>query len=116
MNFRLPFHPAWLLTGLPLLWLVRPSKTAAPAKPVYDLQHPPPDAVFLNPPAGYRRATSSEVTGTMSSAAFATLSKPLGTTVLRDNYALGVESHYHPEGGTATPWGWHKGVSVFVRA
>lgn len=25
-----------------------------------------------------------------------------------------IERHYHPEGGVAKPWGWHKGCSIFV--
>lgn len=77
---------------------------------------PPSDSIFLAPPSGYRRATAAEITPLMQADASLSLALPLGTRVQRDGYAIGIESHYHPEGGAVLPWGWHKGASVYVPA
>lgn len=29
-------------------------------------------------------------------------------------YVARIERHFHPEGGSAKPWGYHPGVSLFV--
>lgn len=73
----------------------------------------PTDTVILEPPKGYRRADSREVTASMRDTAIADLKNPLGsiefhTDPLRGDYAIGIESHYDQARG------WHKGASVFV--
>ena len=30
------------------------------------------------------------------------------------HYAAVIEHHYHEPGGELTPWGWHRGISLFV--
>lgn len=30
------------------------------------------------------------------------------------NYVARIEQHFHPEGGTARPWGHHRGVTVYA--
>lgn len=72
-------------------------------------------------PAGYRRMASNEVTPELSSRAQSLLGGDYGTTTPftasdgRDVLAA-VELHYHEPGGVLKPWGWHKGVSLFVRS
>lgn len=93
---------AFLILGLVL-------GTRGPAvEPSSTTPTPPPDAVILSPPAGYRRALDSEITASMRAAALAALALPLGRFVYYDGFAIGVESHWDQARG------WHKGASVFV--
>lgn len=63
--------------------------------------------VFMSP-AGYRRAKQSEVTPAMMADASASLSLPIGSFVIRDGYAIGLEHHVNTEKGR------HKGATVFL--
>lgn len=86
-------------------------------------------SVPLAVPAGFRRATSSEVSAlpelaTRASALMNTpgfTSMPYGTLApfVASNgqtYATWIEQHFHPPGGAAQPWGLHHGVTVLARA
>ena len=30
------------------------------------------------------------------------------------DFVAKIERHYHEPGGQAKPWGWHRGISLFV--
>lgn len=72
--------------------------------------------------AGLRRLKNSEVTPAISAAAVRLLresrARPFGAeipfTADGRTFVARVERHYHPPGGAARPWGWHKGISVFA--
>lgn len=44
--------------------------------------------------------------------------EPVGSEVLLEvagkRYIARIEQHFHPEGGSLKPWGYHPGVSLFV--
>jgi hypothetical protein len=85
--------------------------------------------VALAVPAGWRRATSAEVSalpelGSHASAlvnssgftsmAYGTLAPFLGGDGRM--YATWIEQHYHEPGGAAKPWGLHHGVTLLAQA
>lgn len=109
-----------VLLALGGLLLLSRKATASPSgatvPPQLSQNTPPPGSVFLPPPSGYRRATQAEITPLMQADASISLALPLGSRVQREDYSIGIESHFHPEGGAALPWGWHKGATVFVPA
>lgn len=85
--------------------------------------------VALAVPAGFRRATSAEVSALPELASQANAlrstsgftSMPYGTLnpFVASNgqtYATWIEQHYHEPGGAALPWGYHHGVTVLARA
>jgi hypothetical protein len=45
--------------------------------------------------------------------------KPLGTEITVDvdgtQVVARIERHFHPEGGAVKPWGFHPGVSLFIK-
>jgi len=63
--------------------------------------------VTLNPD-GFRRAKAGEVQTDMVRAAQDALSLPIGSFILRDGYAVGLEHHYDDQKGR------HKGASIFI--
>ncbi len=71
---------------------------------------PLPTPVIVSIP-GFRRALQNEVTTPMEEAAVAAVASPapLGTVVIREGFAVGLESHYDEARG------WHRGASVFVK-
>lgn len=77
---------------------------------------PPPAAPTL------RRLTNAEVTPEVSAEAVRILrayrDRPYGFEVPfvanGREYVGRIERHYHPPGGAARPWGYHKGVSVLA--
>jgi len=76
----------------------------------------------LLPNGPLRRMTTAETTPAMIHLAAEIVrqfyAKPVGTIV--EAHVAGqrvvavVERHFHPEGGTLKPWGYHPGVSLFV--
>jgi hypothetical protein len=98
-----------------LWWLAAGKKQAASTSRTLE-QGPPPDPPQPLPPAGYRRARPADVTPDVVAAARAALVHPIGTLLKQNGWAIQLEWHYHPPGGTAHPWGWHKGATVYVRA
>jgi hypothetical protein len=124
----------------PLLWvavagvattvfLITRKTKAAPVLPTT----PPPQTygestrVALAVPAGWRRATNSDVAalpelGTRANAlrstpgftsmAYGTLAPFVASNGVM--YATWVEQHYHEPGGAAKPWGLHHGVTLLV--
>lgn len=94
-----------------LLDAYRSRKVAKGEKPFWDPVHwdYPLDGagVTLNPD-GFRRALRGEVREDMARAAQDALSSPIGTFILRDGYAIGLEHHYSDEKGR------HKGASIFI--
>lgn len=99
---------AWLLL-LPLgglLWWAG-SKRARDVKAKKSSALPNPIIVTV---PGYRRALDSELTDDMVSAAVRALgsSAPLGTVVVGEDFAIGIENHHNEARG------WHRGASVFV--
>lgn len=87
------------------------SSRLEPTKPVVDLPVIPPD---------YRRMADAEVTTELGDAAPSFLSLPYGAVVPVPNtdnldVLAAIEQHFHPVGGLLKPWGWHKGVSLFIR-
>jgi hypothetical protein len=123
----------WLLAtgGVSLaLLLTRPTQAAtAPVAPT-----PPPPSwgeaqrVALAVPAGWRRATSAEITALPELISQANIlrstsgftSMPYGTlspftTSNGQTYATWIEQHYHEPGGTVRPWGYHHGVTLLAR-
>lgn len=80
-------------------------------KPFWDPVHwdfPEGDSGVYLEPNGYRRALQSEVTPQMMHEASASLTKPIGTFLIRDGYAIGLEHHFTTEKGR------HKGASIFI--
>lgn len=80
-------------------------------KPFWDPVHwdfPATDSGVYLSPYGYRRALQSEVTPVMMQDAVSSLSKPIGSFLIRDGYAIGLEHHHNAEKGR------HKGASVFL--
>jgi hypothetical protein len=45
--------------------------------------------------------------------------KPVGTEITVEvegrQVIARIERHFHPEGGAVKPWGFHPGVSLFVK-
>jgi hypothetical protein len=100
-----------------LWWVAAAKKQAAAVNRTRTLeQGPPSEPPQPLPPAGYRRARSSDVTPDMVAAARSALVHPIGTLLKRNGWAIQLEWHFHPPGGTAHPWGWHKGATVYLRA
>ncbi len=74
------------------------------------------------PPVTLRRLTNAEVTPAISAEAVRILrqyrDQPFGFevpfTADGREYVGRIERHYHPPGGAARPWGYHKGVSVLA--
>ena len=76
----------------------------------------------LMPNGPLRRMTTAETTPVMIHLAAEIVrqfyAKPVGTIV--EAHVAGqrvvavVERHFHPEGGTLKPWGYHPGVSLFA--
>lgn len=114
------------------LLLTRPAQatTLAPTTPP-----PPPSSwgeaqrIALAVPAGWRRATSTEIaalpelisqanalrsTSGFTSMPYGTLSPFVASN--GQTYATWVEQHYHEPGGTVKPWGYHHGVTLLARA
>lgn len=115
-------------TAVVMLLSKRGDEPAAPPQP-------PPRVygetvrVALPVPAGWRRATSSEVQALpelsaqaralRNSSGFTSL--PYGslyplTASNGETYATWVEQHYNEPGGPAQPWGYHHGVTVLARS
>lgn len=116
---NLGLSPRWgghwspILDGPPGLLLdsYRAWKAGKGEKPFWDPVHwdfPHDNGGVYMTPAGFRRARDYEVSSAMRQDAATTLAQPLGTFVIRDGYALGVEHHESAERGR------HKGVSVFL--
>ncbi len=85
--------------------------------------------VTLAVPAGWRRATSAEVSalpelGAQANALMNTLgftSMSYGTLIPFTGsdgrvYATWIEQHYHEPGGSTKPWGLHHGVTVLAQS
>jgi hypothetical protein len=71
-------------------------------------------------PPGYRRMAQAEVTADLEKVAPSFLSQPFGTVLPVTNsegldVIAAIEQHFHPVNGPAKPWGWHKGVSLYIR-
>lgn len=89
--------------------------------PMSEVQDMPAEFRSFMPPAlpGYSRMKSAEVPSDVLPKLRPLLAGELGTvtklpTAGRDIAAV-IEPHYHPPGGAAKPWGWHKGVSLYER-
>ena len=95
-----------------LLWLLA---NKAMEKPRSLQDGPPPSPPQPAPPPGYRRPKGGEVTSEQIAAARAALAEPIGTLHVHDTWAVQVEWHYHPPGGAAHPWGWHKGATIYLK-
>jgi len=73
-------------------------------------------------PTEIRRMRFSEVDSSLGRRARQILDdtrdRPLGTEVVfthRGRTCMArIERHYHEPGGSARPWGWHRGISLFV--
>lgn len=126
----------WLLAtgGVSLtLLLTRPAQAATSPEP--KLPSPPSPSwgeaqrVALAVPAGWRRATSTEIAALpelvsqanalRSASGFTSL--PYGTlnpftASNGQTYATWIEQHYHEPGGAVKPWGYHHGVTLLARA
>jgi len=67
----------------------------------------------------YRRLKANEVTPALGAIAQDSLKFPLGHIEFFQsggkNYAASLEEHFHEPGGPLTPWGKHKGVSLFIK-
>lgn len=107
----------WLLAigaGLVASSFVGTSKAATSTGPGSPPSPQPPR------PAGYRTAGGSDIDSYVTSQAWSMLPGTIGDRRSFDyngqSYLVQIEWHYHPPGGTATPWGWHHGSSVYVRA
>lgn len=71
-------------------------------------------------PDGYRRMTGKEVTAANGKMAQKLLALPYGAVQEfvdeQGRHLLGaLETHFHEVGGAAKPWGWHKGVSLYIK-
>jgi hypothetical protein len=103
---------AWLpLLAVGLAGIVASSRQVTGLKP-----DEPEPAI----PPEYRRMKDGEVSDELKAAAPAFLSLPYGSVVPVPNIAdqdvlAGIELHFHTPGGPVKPWGWHKGVSLFIR-
>jgi hypothetical protein len=71
---------------------------------------------------GLRRLKKAETSPAMLTAAAQIVrrhySKPVGTEITveveGEQVIARIERHFHPEGGSAKPWGFHPGVSLFI--
>jgi hypothetical protein len=113
LNPRWGGHWAGILDGdaARLLDKYRQWKLERNEKPFWDPVHwdfPEKDSGVYLSPYGYRRALNAEVTPAMRSEAVAALKEPIGTFLIRDGYAIGLEHHQNAEKGR------HKGATVFI--
>jgi hypothetical protein len=100
-----PSPPAPVITRAPFVERVTP---------------PPADLNLENPKL--RRLHKSEITPAMLDNAARIVrkhhAKPVGTEVELEvegkRIVARIERHFHPEGGSVKPWGFHPGVSLFV--
>lgn len=103
---------AWLpLLAVGLAGIVVASRQVTGLKPDEPEPVIPPD---------YRRMKDAEVTPELLAASPSFLSLPYGSTAPVPNtegldVLAAIEQHFHPVGGPVKPWGWHKGVSLFIR-
>ena len=79
----------------------------------------PPDVPAPVIPAGYRPMRESEVTPSARDKATTLLAMPYGTTQAftdsGNDLLAAVVVHFHTPGGPATPWGYHKGVTLYIK-
>jgi len=94
----------------------------APATAPEEIITPPPADLNLENPK-QRRMQQAEITKGMLETAARIVrkhyAKPVGTQIEVDvdgkHIIARIERHFHPEGGAVKPWGFHPGVSLFVR-
>ena len=125
----------WLAAGggaAAVLVLIARKQSSNPSSP--PASSPPPQAygeavkVTLAVPAGWRRATSAEVSelpelgvqanALMNTPGFTSMQYGTLTPFIASNgqtYATWIEQHYHAPGGAAKPWGLHHGVTVLAK-
>jgi hypothetical protein len=105
-----------------------PSGLAAPlptttrgATPAEVITPPPADLNLEDPKL--RRMQPREISRSMLEVSAKIVrkhyAKPVGTQIEVEvegkRVIARIERHFHPEGGAAKPWGFHPGVSLFVR-
>lgn len=116
---NLGLNPRWgghwygLLDGDPraLIERYRTWKRKKDEKPFWDPVHfdfPKDGGGVYMQPQGYRRAKQDEVSSSMMSDAINSLTLPIGTFLIRDGYAIGLEHHENASKGR------HKGATVFL--
>lgn len=109
---------AWLLYTLVVVLGVTAIKQSTPSAVVVVPPRPLEEQPVI--PDGYRRMRDKEVTHELAELAKTFLKFPYGAVEPVENTAgldvlAALEQHYHPPGGEAKPYGWHKGVSLFIR-
>lgn len=90
--------------------------------------HLSPNAERISPPRllenrGLRRLKKAETSPAMLQVAASIVkrhyAKPVGTEITVDvegkQVVARIERHFHPEGGAVKPWGFHPGVSLFIK-
>lgn len=70
---------------------------------------PSDSVVIAQARPGWRRAKQGEVSPQMKAAAIASLSKPIGSWIEFEDFAIALETHYNEKKGE------HKGASIFVK-
>lgn len=115
--------------GTPVTPTASSFETGADVEAPASLADAPPHEVITPPPADLRlenpklrRLKKAEVTPAMLALAGSVVrrhhAKPVGTQIEVDvggtKVIARLERHFHPEGGSVKPWGYHPGVSLFV--
>jgi hypothetical protein len=118
------FRPQTTLTALQGVAPVPANDAVSSAAPIA-VATPAPERI--SPPhllenRGLRRLRKAETSPAMLTAAAQIVrrhySKPVGTEITVEvegqQVIARIERHFHPEGGSAKPWGFHPGVSLFI--
>jgi len=112
--------PQTNITELPAS-IALPPPAASATSPVEIITTPPADLLLEDPKL--RRMQPREITRSMLDVAAKIVrkhyAKPLGTQIEVEvdgqRVIARIERHFHPEGGSVKPWGFHPGVSLFAR-
>ena len=122
-------------TGLKAFKATTKSVTPAPVIASQAVVIPMPSTLALQAPAerispphllenrGLRRLKKAETSPVMLAVAAQIVrrhyAKPVGTEITVElegkQIVARMERHFHPEGGSVKPWGFHPGVSLFIK-